>query len=70
MVMQVHDELVFDFPKMEAKWPFGKRKGRPGNVGTIMEIRELMEAGGEDIGVPTPVSATYHEEHWGTGVSL
>lgn len=58
MVMQVHDELVFDFPK-------GKKK----NLSKIRRIQKLMEKGGEDIGLPTPVSCEYHEETWSKGVS-
>jgi DNA polymerase-1 len=54
MIMQVHDELVFDFPK---------GTGLP----KVRKIRRLMEMGGDDIGVPTPVKVTYHESNWGEG---
>lgn len=54
MVMQVHDELVFDFPY----------KPRQGNLPIVQEIARLMAMGGDDIGVPTPVSIEYHPENW------
>lgn len=54
MIMQVHDEIVFDFPYKEKK----------GNLPKINRIRRLMEQGGEDIGVPTPVGVDYHLNNW------
>ena len=54
MIMQVHDELVFDFPK---------RKGS--NRGLVNTIKRLMECGGSDIGIPTPVSREKHLNNWG-----
>lgn len=66
MVMQVHDELVFDFPKGQDS---GK-KMRAENLSYIRKIQKLMEQGGDDIGVPTPVSVTYHSETWSEGVSV
>lgn len=66
MVMQVHDELVFDFPKGR-KVVTGGSVGH-GNLWRIKKIKRLMEQGGDDIGVPTPVSLTYHESDWSAGV--
>ncbi len=57
MALQVHDELVFDFPSRESK----------GNLQKVRELQGLMEKGGGDIGVPTPVSVEYHENNWATG---
>jgi hypothetical protein len=54
MIMQVHDELVFDFPYVEDK----------GNLPLVEEIRKLMELGGDDIGMPTPCSIDYHPNNW------
>jgi DNA polymerase I-like protein with 3'-5' exonuclease and polymerase domains len=54
MVLQVHDELVFDFPY----------KAGQGNLARAMQLKKLMEQGGEDIGVPTPVGLEYCEETW------
>lgn len=53
MILDVHDELVFDFP---AK--------RPGNRDKIMEIKRLMEQSGTDIGIPLPVSVSFHPVNW------
>lgn len=54
MVMQVHDELVFDLPY----------KANAGNLPYIRQIAKLMEQGGKDIGVPTPVAIKYHPNNW------
>lgn len=54
MVMQVHDELVFDFP-------YAKDRG---NQEIINHLAELMAEGGKDIGIPTPVSRSYHPNNW------
>jgi DNA polymerase I-like protein with 3'-5' exonuclease and polymerase domains len=59
IALQVHDELVFDFPR-------GGRK----NLGKIRALQKLIERGGEDIGVPTPVSVELHEEDWSKGESF
>ena len=53
MVMQVHDELVFDFPL---------RGGR--SMPKIRKLARLMAQGGDEIGVPTPVSIEYHPDDW------
>lgn len=60
MIMQVHDELVFDFP----------RKPKKGNLPKIRHIQKLMEEGGNDIGVPTPVSIEYHPKNWSKGIAV
>src|SRR5206468_6879796 len=71
MVMQVHDELVFDFPQSRREVRAGgKAKVAYGNLKRIRRIQQLMEQGGEDIGVPTPVSCEYHALSWAEGVSL
>ena len=54
MVMQVHDEIVFDFPK-----------GGRANLPKIRKLQKLMAKGGEDVGIPTPVSVEYHPNNWG-----
>jgi len=66
MVMQVHDELVFDMPKRRLRG----RKPWEGNRTIAAELKRLMELGGEDIGLPTPVSVTYHEHNWSEGLVL
>ena len=59
MVLTVHDELVFDFPAG------GKR-----NLPKMRRLQQLMQQGGEDIGVPTPVSVSYHPRNWAEKVKL
>lgn len=49
ITLQVHDELVFDFP-------FAPDKG---NLPRAERLRSLMESCGDDIGVPTTVSVEY-----------
>lgn len=72
MIMQVHDEIVFDFPKSKLD-PTIEYKGFNRlrcNLPEIKKLAKLMERGGDDIGVPTPVSVEYHPDNWGEGVSL
>ncbi len=68
MIMQVHDELVFDFPRGR------ELSGSPGpqyrNLSKIRKIQRLMEQGGDDIGIPTPVSIEYHGDNWSEGISV
>jgi len=60
IVLQVHDELVFDLPK-----------DKPNRNKQIVDnLRKLMEQGGDDIGIPTPVNIEYHPNNWGESVSL
>ena len=54
MIMQVHDELVFDFP-------FKKNKR---NLPKINKIRLLMESCGKDIGIPLTCGVDYHPDNW------
>lgn len=54
LVMQIHDELVFDFPK----------KKDQGNIPIIEEVKRLMESCGDDIGVPLTVGIDYHPNNW------
>jgi len=65
MIMQVHDELVFDFPAS-----YEPEKNYFGNLEIAKNIAALMRQGGEDIGVPTPVSCEYHPHNWGEGISV
>lgn len=62
MIIQVHDELVFDFPY------------RPdhGNLPIIQHIRCIMESKGERIGVPLTCGLDYitEDSNWSAGVSL
>jgi DNA polymerase I-like protein with 3'-5' exonuclease and polymerase domains len=71
ITMQVHDELVFDFPKsrLHPSKDVGK-KFRLTNLWRIRKIQSLMEQSGDDYGIPTPTSCEYHEHNWSEGVSL
>lgn len=60
LTMQVHDECVFDFPHSPGM----------GNLPRIRQIAKLMERGGEDIGIPTPVNVEYNEHNWAEGVTV
>lgn len=55
MCLQVHDEIVLDFPK-------GGRQNLP----YVREFARLMAMSGDDIGVPLKVSITFHPDNWGT----
>ena len=62
MILTVHDELVFDFPKGRGDKPWLT------NLPKIRKIQSLMEQGGEEIGIPTPVTVEYHAKSWGEGM--
>ncbi len=64
MVMQIHDELVFDFPQGRGMEPWKT------NLPKIRKIQQLMESCGDDIEVPTPVTVEYHPVSWDKGVVL
>lgn len=68
IVMQVHDELVFDFPANPALE--GNRAAHVYNLPKIRKIQKLMEQGGKDLGIPTPVGIEYHSQTWSEGVSV
>ena len=64
MIMQVHDELVFDFPAGKGPEPHKT------NLPKIRKIKYLMESCGEHIGIPTPVSVEYHPNNWSESIVL
>lgn len=66
MTIQVHDELVFDFPRKAHP----KSDPKNSNLAVIKEIQRLMSLGGDDIGVPTPVSCEYHADNWSVGEAV
>lgn len=71
MIIQVHDELVFDFPSPSGNFYHeGKLAPWKFNLPYIREIQRLMELGGNDFGIPTPVSVEYHSDTWAEGISL
>lgn len=68
MIMQVHDELVFDFPR--AADPRANPKGS--NLWRAREIAAVMAKGGSNfvITVPTPVNIEYHPDTWSEGITF
>ena len=64
IVLQVHDELVFEMPKGIGDEPWKT------NLPIVNELRALMRNGGDDIGVPTPVGCEYHADNWAEGKSV
>lgn len=64
IVMQVHDELVFDFPAGKGPKPYLT------NLPKIRAIRRLMEQSGEDIGIPLRVAVSYHPNNWSEEIKL
>ena len=61
MPIQVHDELVFDFPKPAE--PIEPTETLDLNS-LVRRLTMLMRKGGKDIGIPTPVAVTTHPETW------
>lgn len=55
LVAQIHDELVFDFPK--GKTPRA-------NLPHVLKLKSLMEESGGDIGIPLRVDYSYYPLNW------
>lgn len=81
ITMQVHDEIVFDFPKanytpLEAIQMEKEDRVRykeqiaDSNLWRIRQIAKLMESCGDAIGIPTPVGIEYHANNWQDGVKI
>lgn len=66
MILQVHDELVFDFPRRACPLKDPKRS----NLGRIYTIQKLMEKGGDDFGIPTPTSIEFHPDNYSAGIAI
>lgn len=60
IVMQVHDELVFEMP-------YGPEMS---NLPKAQALASIMALGGEDFGIPTPVGIEYNPETWSEGKTL
>jgi DNA polymerase I-like protein with 3'-5' exonuclease and polymerase domains len=58
MIMTIHDELDFDFPK------------HPRNKEVITKIGEIMANTSQFMNVPTPVEIELHASDWSKGVAL
>ncbi len=63
MNMEVHDELLFDFPRGES-WET--------HYGRALVLKRHMEQSGADLvpAMPTPVAVKYHTENWAKGVTV
>jgi DNA polymerase I-like protein with 3'-5' exonuclease and polymerase domains len=59
IILQVHDELVFDFPR-----------GGPKNFPKVRKLKRLMEESGDDIDVPLKVSVSYCPVAWSEGKGI
>jgi len=59
IALQVHDEIVFDFPAGGYK-----------NLPRAQRLRRLMELSGDDVGVPLRVAMAYCPVSWDQEVSL
>lgn len=68
MTLQVHDELVFDFPRREN--PKKSGADRYTNLPKVRELQALMAQGGDDIGIPTTVSCKLHLDSWDEGIKV
>jgi DNA polymerase I-like protein with 3'-5' exonuclease and polymerase domains len=64
MIIQQHDEIVYSFPQ-----GIGNEKWKT-NLPIVRELQRIMSLGGNDIGIPTPVAAAYHELNWGEEIVL
>ena len=65
LIMQIHDELIFDFPACARS---NRRKTQRNRQ--LREIKRLMEQSGEDIGVPLLVDAEAIHTDWSNGIPL
>jgi hypothetical protein len=63
LVLEVHDELLFDFPR---------GKSMETNLPRALELKALMEQAGMNLvpSIPTPVSMEYHIDSWENGVGV
>ena len=59
IALQVHDEILFDFPYAPNK----------GNLPKVRRLQSLMQQSGDDLGIPLRVAITYHPSNWGEGES-
>lgn len=76
MVLQVHDELFFDFPKKENP----KTNPRRSNLMRARILQRIMEQCGTNlicrnmdkqvVHLPTPVGIEYHDVSWNVGIAV
>ena len=78
ITLQIHDELVLDFPISRGDPSDDVDKGREkgvrlfciSNLWRAKVIQRLMAQSGDDIGIPTPVSCEYHPKTWAEGIKF
>lgn len=73
IVMQIHDELVFDFPKASRSLEAQQKSLFRRSGDTLWRakvLQGLMSLGGDDFGIPTPASCEFHAESWAKGVTV
>jgi DNA polymerase I-like protein with 3'-5' exonuclease and polymerase domains len=63
MVLEIHDEILFDFPRGAAP---------EANRNKAMILKWIMEQSGDNLvpRIPTPVSCEYVTESWGEGIPV
>lgn len=64
LVIQVHDELVLDFPVGKGKEPWKT------NLIKLRKVQKIMESMGDCIGIPLTTSCEYHQHNWSEGLSV
>lgn len=60
LIMSIHDELDFDFPQEDLTV----------QAPIVRDIVHLMEASGQDLGLPTPVDVELIRTNWASGESV
>lgn len=60
LILQIHDELVLDFPFRENQ----------GNKGKLLKVKRIMESIGDRINVPLLCGLSYHPNKWSEGVAV
>lgn len=68
IVIQIHDELVLDFPKRAHP----RENPRQSNLARARIIQDLMSSCGDDFvpSLPTPVNLEFHDVSWAKGLAL
>jgi DNA polymerase I-like protein with 3'-5' exonuclease and polymerase domains len=76
IVMPIHDELLLAFPKSIIPFEQQIQEEKEGrivdtddrNLWRVRVIQKLMEKGGDDIGIKTPVGCEIHMNNWKEGM--
>lgn len=61
IVMQIHDELVFEFPRGASYET---------NLGQALKVKALMESCGDDLGIPIRVGVEYTTTNWDASTKI